>query len=268
MPLREVSLEKPLKYTFFQWMSDLVGQLRILGRDLAHTFINRLPREFTKVCFICVNTYRSYRQAIGVTPIGDAVSLAKCAKYFEYEVFYVHNPHAQNFMDYLNYFLEHATKHLIVYYVGQGTTQQDLDRTIPRTADDAFSFDDAAVEDIEFLDSLTIAKNPSNRVTLITDTCRPDTAWNITSTEMKGRNLPPGILTLSAQPTAATSKQMMARCQSQGIFTFNLTKQLKANPKITPEELAAKMAEPMAEFAQVFTVGATSPDSITEPILE
>jgi hypothetical protein len=249
-------------------MSDPVRQLKTLGRDFSQTFKDRLPREFTKICFICVNSYRSFRQNIGVTPISDAVGMAKCVKYFEYEIYFVHNPHAQNFMQYLEYFLANTTRHLIVYYVGQGTAPYDLDQTIPRSNDDAFTFDDGAVDDEEFLEAIETCKHSDSRVTLVTDTCRCDTAWHIHAAEIKGHKLPPGVVTLSACPTASTSRQMMQRCQSQGIFTFNLTKEFKANPKITPNQLNEKMTPVMAEFAQVFSVGSSSPELLDLPILE
>ena len=248
-------------------LADPVYQLRKVGRDISKSFVNKLPRELTRCCFICVNSYRSFRQNIGVTPIQDAASLAKCVKYFEYEVFFVHNPHARTFIEDLNHFFEVTTEHLIVYYVGQGTTPQDLDRTIPRSYDEAFTFDDGAIDDEEFLDSLVDLKNRNSKVTLITDTCRPNTAWNIPGPELKGRKLPPGIVTLSAVPTLSSSQQMMALCQSQGIFTFNLTKELKANPKITVAELGRKMEPVLGEFAQEFKVGASSPELLDGPAI-
>jgi hypothetical protein len=250
-------------------MGDAVRQLKTYGRDISETFIERLPKEFERVCFICVNSYRSFRQAIGVTPIQDAVALAKCVRYFEYEVYFVHNPHARTFIDYLNYLIEHTSRHVMVYYVGLGTTVRDLDRTLTRSIyDEAFTFDDGSISDEEFLDSLEY-KNPNNKITLITDTCKPETTWNLPiGPELRGRPLPPNVISLSALPTQTTSKQMMALCQSQGIFTFNLTKFLKADPKITAKQLCEKMTAVLGDFAQVFEAGTSSPELLDEPVLE
>jgi hypothetical protein len=251
-------------------MGDPVRQLKTFGRDISETFLDRLPKQFERICFICVNSYRSFRQAIGVTPIQDAVALAKCVRYFEYEVYFVHNPHARYFLDYVNFFLEHTSRHLIVYYVGQGTTLRDLDRTMSRDLyDEAFTFDDGAISDEEFLESLTDFKNPDNKVTLITDTCKPETVWNLPlASELRGRPIPPRVISLSAVPTEISSKQMMALCQSQGIFTFNLTKFLKQNPKISAKELCQKMYPILGEFAQEFLAGTSSPETLDEPVLE
>jgi hypothetical protein len=238
------------------------------GRNAAETPMERLPPAFGKLCFICVNTYRSYRQNVGIAPVTDAVAFAKCAKYYEYEIFFVHEPHAQTFMQYLEYFLMNTYRHLVVYYVGQGTSPQDLNRTRARTYDEAFTFDDAAIADEQFLDSLVGFKNPENRVTLITDTCRPATAWNLPGNEVKGRVLPPGIVTISTSPTSGTSKHMMSLVQHQGIFTFHVTKEIKANRKITANELEEKMTSVIAEFSQVFSVRATAPEDLDRPVLE
>jgi hypothetical protein len=249
-------------------MSDPVRQLKTYGRNVAETHMERLPRVFGKLCFICVNSYRSFRQNIGIAPITDAVAFAKCAKYFEYEIFFVHEPHAQTFMQFLEFFLANTLRHLVVYYVGQGMTPHDLNRTRARTYDEVFTFDDAAIADEQFLDALIGFKNPQNRVTLITDTCKPATAWNLPGSEVKGRVLPPGIVTISTSATTATSKHMMALVLHQGVFTFHLTKEIKANPKITASELEAKMTSVIAEFSQVFSVRATAPEDLDLPVLE
>ncbi|KAK8885281.1 hypothetical protein M9Y10_040727 [Tritrichomonas musculus] len=248
-------------------MSDPVSQLRIYGRDLANSPFNRLPKEIGKVCFICVNSYRSFRQNIGITPLGDAVSMAKCLKYFEYSIFYVANPHAKFFLDYLDYFFEHTTEHLIVYYVGQGTTVEDLDTTTKRELYEAFTFEDGKIMDGEMAEHIKFSKNPDNIVTLITDTCRPNTCWSLISNTVDGVELPPRIMSLSASPTPQTSKSMMALAQSQGIFTFNLTKELKKKPKATPKEIEKVMNEVLKEFAQIFTSNSTSPELLDEPLL-
>ncbi|OHT10670.1 Clan CD, family C14, metacaspase-like cysteine peptidase [Tritrichomonas foetus] len=248
-------------------MADPVRNLRILGRDLAKEPINRLPTEMRKACFICVNSYRSFRQNIGITPIGDAVAMAKCLKYFEYDVFYLHNPHARFFLNYLDFFFEHTYGHLIVYYVGQGTTPEDLDNTIKKDFDEAFTFEDGRIVDEDMAQHLTCSKHPDSIVTLITDTCKPNTCWSLTSGFVKGIELPPRVMTLSASPMVKASKSMMNLAQQQGIFTFNLTKELKKNPHITPNQLAELMSKAMAEFTQTFTAYSSSPEILDEPLL-
>lgn len=248
-------------------MADPVSQLRILGRDLTNSQMTRLPKDMTKVCFICVNSFRSFRQNIGITPIGDAVSMAKCLKYFEYDIYYVANPHAKFFLNFLDYFFQNTTEHLVVYYVGQGTTLEDLDTTTKREAYDAFTFDDGKILDCQMAEHIAMNKNPESVLTLITDTCRPNTCWSLISDTVDGVQLPPRVISLSASPTPETSKSMMALAQSQGIFTFNVTKELKKNPKLTPKQLEALMNKVLKEFAQIFTSSSTSPELLDEPIL-
>lgn len=246
-------------------MADPVRELRSVGRDITEAFISKLPRELERCCFVCANSYRSFRQNIGATPISNAAAIAKCAKYFEYEVFFVHNPHANNFLEYLSHFVAITTSHLIVYYVGQGTTNEDLDTT--RKSDEVLTFDDGSLYNDDMIDALEM-KPAQSRITLITDTCRPGSIWNARDGQVGGRALPPRILTLSAVPLPTTSKQMMVLCQSQGIFTFNVTKSLKMNPKITVQQLVGKMQPVMAEFAQEFQAEASSPEMLDETVLE
>ncbi|KAH0795069.1 Clan CD, family C14, metacaspase-like cysteine peptidase [Histomonas meleagridis] len=248
-------------------MYDPVGQLRSLGRDLSKIPSNRMPLDLKNVCLICVNSYRSFRQNIGTTPINDAATMAKCVKYFEYEVYYLHNPHAQRFLEFIDYFFENTQKNLIVYYVGQGTTASDLDNTQPHDFDEAFTFEDGIIYDEDMIEHLQ-CKAPSNKIILITDTCRQNTCWSIKSPEIKGYTLPERVISLSASPRSTTSKQMMALCQSQGIFTFNLTKELKLHPKITPNELLPKMNSVLSEYVQDFNVGSSSPELLDEPIID
>ena len=61
---------------------------------------------------------------------------------------------------------------------------------------------------------------------------------------------------------------LMILCQSQGIFTFNLTKELKFHPKITPNELVSKMNTVLSEYAQEFNVGSSSPELLDDPIID
>ena len=247
--------------------NDPVSNLRRIGRDLSKEPLERLPRDLSKVCFICVNSYRSFRQNIGTTPIADAASIAKCMKYFEYDVFYVHNPHARFFMNYLDFFFEHTAEHLVVYYVGQGTTPEDFDKTIKRDMDEAFTFEDGRIVDEELAQHLSFAKNPDNIVTLITDMSKPNTCWKMTCTNIKGVELPPKVMTLSASPGEKASKSMVALSQTQGIFTFNLTRELKKNPHITPSQLADNMNRAMSEYTQEFNAYSSTPELLDQPFL-
>lgn len=246
--------------------ADPVAELKKLGRDLSKTRAEHLPKELYNVTFIIANSYRSFRQNVGTEPLNDAVAFAKCAKYFESEVFYLHNPHSMTFMKYLEHFVSRTFGNLIIYYVGEGTTERDLDRTISKF-DEVFTFEDGVVTDEDFASLLADCKPEETKITLITDTCHENTAWFFNEPVVDGINLPSHIVAMSTTPDIKASRQMLALSQEQGIFTFNMTKSIKANPKITPNQMFEVMKPVMAKYSQNFHLSATSPEDLDQPIL-
>lgn len=248
--------------------SDPVRRLKELGRDVSSVAISRLPTNLTKACFICVNSYTSYRLSLGTGPINDAVSFAKCMKNFEYEVFFLHNPHSRNFLKYLDAFFKNTSVELVVYYVGHGTSVKDVSGDETDGTDEAFVFDDGTISDDTLIDHLIDCKHPDSKLILVTDACHSGTIWDIQGGNVKGRQLPPGIMSVSAANDKQTAKQTVINKQDQGIFTYNLTKILKSSPELSPNELATKMKSALRKYGQTFTVGTTSPEMLTEPLFE
>ncbi|KAH0793381.1 Clan CD, family C14, metacaspase-like cysteine peptidase [Histomonas meleagridis] len=249
-------------------MSDPVTRLRTYGRDLGSIPISRLPTEFDKACFICVNTYQSYRLNLGTGPLNDAVSLAKCVKNFGFHIYFLHNPHSRNFLKYLDHFFQFTTDHLVFFYVGHGTTVRDLDGDEDDGNDEAFVFDDGNIVDDELIDHLINNKNPNNRITLITDACHSGSIWDIQGGDVNGRELPDKIISISAANDRQTAKQTVIERQDQGVFTYNLTKTIKSNPTITPKELKTAMTKSLRKYAQTFTVATTSNELLDMPLFE
>lgn len=249
-------------------MSDPVRRLKTLGRDLGTIPLSRIPASFEKVCFICVNTYTSYRLNLGTGPINDAVSFAKCVKNYGFEVFFLHNPHSRNFLKYLDKFFSNAVGQLIVYYVGHGTSSSDLDKDEADGNDEAFVFDDGIIIDDDLITHLIDNKNPDNEVILVTDACHSGSIWDIQAGNVKGRELPARIMSVSAASDKQTAKQTMINRQEQGIFTHNLTKILKKNPGMTPNQLKDMMRKELRKYGQTFTVGTTSPDLLDQPLFD
>lgn len=247
-------------------MSDPVRRLKTLGRDVASVPISRIPTDMEKVCFICVNTYTSYRLNLGTGPMNDAVSFAKCVKNFDFEVYFMHNPHSRNFLKYLDAFFANTKTELVVYYVGHGTSVSDTDGDEGDKKDEAFVFDDGVIVDDVLIDHLIEHKNPSSKLILVTDACHSGTIWDIQAGSVHGRQLPENIMSLSAANDAQTAKQTMINRQEQGIFTHNLTKILKESPELSPNELASKMRSALRKYGQTFTVGTTTESLLDEPL--
>jgi hypothetical protein len=241
---------------------DAVRELKMAGHDLSGIPISRLPVSFDKVAFLCVNSYVSYRHALGVIPVNDAVTFAKCVKNFGFAIYFFHNPHARNFLKYLDVFLNSTTKQLVLYYVGPGIKDGAADTT---GEDVAFSFDDGPISDGDFLAHIAEQKVPSNQLILITDTGRSGSIWDLHAGNKRTRKLPPGIVSVWASKSSTTENQTVPGVD-EGIFTHNLTKTLTAEPLITPSELGRKLKSILKRYAQSSSVGTTTPALLNAPI--
>lgn len=247
-------------------MSDPVRKLKTVGHDLSAISITRLPATFEKVCYICVNTYRSYRLNLGTGPVNDAYSIAKCVKKYGYEVYFLHNPHSRNFLKYLDEFFSRTTGHLVFFYVGHGTSVRDLDGDEDDGYDEALVFDDGNIIDDVLVEHLIAKKNPENKMTLITDACHSGSVWDIQGGNVLGRQLPSNVISLSAASDSQTAKQTVIERLDQGVFTYNMTKVIKSKPSITPNQLQTEMRKVLRQYGQTFTVGSTSPELLTCPV--
>jgi hypothetical protein len=247
-------------------MGDPVRTLKSLGRDIASIPLSRLPTAIEKAAFLCVNSYTSYRLSLGTGPINDAVSFAKLMKQYGFEIYFMHNPHCRNFLKYLDAFFKATSKELVIYYVGHGTNVRDTSGDEADGQDEAFVFDDGFIVDDDLITHLSDNKNPDSEVVLVTDACHSGTIWDIQAGNVKGRQLPPGVISISAAADAQTAKQTMIDRVDQGVFTYNLCKTLKSEPYLTPNELAAKMKTILKKYQQTFVVGTTSPKFLTEPL--
>ena len=247
-------------------MTDPVRRLKNYGRDLSTIPLSRLPTDLEKCCFICCNTYSSYRLNLGVGPINDAVSWAKCMERYHYKIYFLHNPHSRNFLKYLDHFFEKTTNHLVVYYVGHGSSVKDTNGDEADGYDEVLVFDDGMVVDDVLVQHLIEKKNPESKITLVTDACHSGTIWDIQGGDCHGRQLPDKIMSVSAASDKQTAKQTMIQSQEQGIFTHNLTKILKSQPDATPKQITQKIRFALSKYQQTFVVGTTSPELLDQPL--
>jgi hypothetical protein len=237
-------------------MADPVRDLKEYGRDLAGIPVSRLPSQFENAAFLCINTYTSYRLNIGTTPINDAVLFAKRLKKFGFSIYFLHNPHARSFLKYLDAFFRNVTGQLVLFYLGHGNGS---------SADQAFVFDDGPIYEADLIEHLNQNKNPNSQVVFVTDACKSGTIWDIQDGSVKGRELPPGVVSISAATEDETVKQIMVDRTNHGIFTYTLVKALKEDPFVTPEALSEKMRGVLQERGQTFTAGTTVRSLLSEP---
>jgi hypothetical protein len=244
-------------------MADPVRDLKECGRDLSAIPIARIPAIIEKAAFLCVNTYTSYRMNLGTSPINDALLFARKLKKFGYSIYFLHNPHARNFLKYLDVFFRNVTRHLVLFYVGQGNGALTEEATA--STDQAFVFDDGPVYEDDLITHLIDNKNPNSEVVFVTDACHSGTIWDIQDGTVKGRELPPGVISISAATDEQTAKQITVGRTEHGLFTYTLVRALKENPEITPADLGEKMRAAVRSRGQNFSTGATVRALLTKP---
>lgn len=247
-------------------MGDPIAGLKKCGHNIAGMPVSRLPATFDNVAFLCVNNYSSYRLSLGTGPLNDALSFAHCMANYGYAIYFLHNPRSRNFLQYLDVFFKRTQGRLIFYYVGHGTNVRDIDGDESDGLDEAFVFDDGVVIDDDLIAHLIENKNPSNVIVLVTDACHSGSIWDIQGGSVKGRKLPPGIISVSAASDAQTAKQTMINRKDQGIFTYNMTSILATNPDLTADQLGEKMKSALRKYSQTFTVATTSADLRSKPL--
>jgi hypothetical protein len=242
-------------------MADPVRDLKEIGRDLSAIPIARLPPSIEKAAFLTINTYTSYRLNLGTSPLNDALLFAKRMKKFGFALYFLHNPHARNFLRYLDVFFRNVTGQLVLYYVGQGNGAL----TDAEATDEAFVFDDGPIYEDDLITHLIDNKNPNSEVILVTDACNSGTIWDIQDGTVKGRQLPPGVLSISAANAGPNARQITNGRTEYGAFTASLVRALKEDPAISPTDLAERMRGVIRERGQNFTTGATVRSLLQKP---
>jgi hypothetical protein len=236
--------------------------LKTFGRDLTGIPLSRLPTTLKKAAFLSVNSYDSYRMNLGTGPINDALSIAKCLKNYDFNVFFMLNAHCTNFLNYLDAFLKQTTVQLLIFYVGQGVTTPDVESEDTGESDPAFIFDDGVIRGGDVVCHLSCNKNADCQVLLITDACQPGTIWDIRGRE---GTLPANIVSIAAATGAQRAKSAKLSHLDRGVFTFQFTSLLKGDPELTPNQMAAGLTELLKPHGQVVLLGATSPSLLDQP---
>jgi hypothetical protein len=231
-----------------------------MGRDCGTIPISRLPSSIERCAFLCVNNYTSPSLSLGAGPLNDGVSMAKLAEIRKLPIYFLHNPRKATFLKYFEHFIKVTNDHLVFYYVGHGTRVRDTNRDEADGYDEAFVFEDGTIIDDVLIQTLAKYKNPENQVTLVTDACHSGSIWDIQNGSIRGKPLPPMIMSISAATDAQTSKQTIIERLEQGVFTYNMYKIVKDEPEITPSNLKARLVSVLKQYAQTCTISTTTPE--------
>jgi hypothetical protein len=155
----------------------------------------------------------------------------------------------------------------VVYYVGRGMSLKAPGTETDEPKDKALVFDDGIISDDTFADHLIENKHPACQIVLITDACFTGSVWDIQNDgTVKGRPFPPNIVALTGRVDFLNPKSQTISRTDQGVVTYQLAKTLKADEELTPNQIAEKLAEVLVQHAQTFTVAATTPELLDQPL--
>lgn len=243
---------------------DPIRRLKTMGHDVSEMPLSRIP-SLKKVCFICVNCFKSYRGNLGVAPINDSVAFAKVMKNLEFEIYILQTPHARNFLNIFDKFLANTTGQLAFYYAGQPLV--DLDE-MDQKEEYHFIFDDGPVAQKDVLQHIVEQKNKDSKLYMFTHRAPKNSLFSIGKGTVEGVQLPPNCLsvTTSRDPRALTATLHINGSEQEGVFTFELCKALKEIRDCTPNMLDQAMRKTIAQYKHHLMIGASSPSLLNEPM--
>ena len=242
--------------------SDPTRRLMEFGRDLQNIPPSHLPKSFSKVAFLCVNTFESFRFGFGKGPLEDGARLAKVLKSYGFEIYFMKTPHCRNFFRYFDPFLQNTTNRLVIVYLGHEIYMTKDNGSY----DEAFTFDDGQISDATIIEHIVEKKNPNSQITMITDACHPGSIWDIDEGVVCGQKIPPKIISIAAQNKGlSTSTTIQERLES-GAFVTLLTKEIKNNKGPTPNQIEEKLKNSLEDLKQVFVIGSSSPELLDVPL--
>jgi hypothetical protein len=247
-------------------------ELKQLATDLTSSTPSSLtvPR---RVCFITVNSYTNPSVTLGTGPISDACTVASAAKYAGIDCYFIHNATRSDFLRWFDKFLSEASSCLFFYYVGHGTQVPSSNGDEADQMDEAYYFEDGVVIDDVLLDHLIKNKNKQSTVILISDCCHSGSIWDLTD---YAKDPPPRVISIAAAQDSQTSKQIVVDKEvlnvvsrvEAGVFTSGMFGALKANIRLTPLELKAKLDSQLKKYQQNVTVETTSPEMLEESLFQ
>ena len=257
IPLKEVRKHKSIE--------SALSQLNELATNLSK-YDPQNVRQMTNACLICVNTYTKPKLKLGVGPMNDSIITASFHRYMGYEVYYLHNTKPDTFMAFLKQFLRYTTENLTVYYTGHGSNIPDTNGDEDDGLDEIMVFDDGYIVDDDLAICLKENCNGASRIILMSDCCHSGTIWDIPENLSKAASFPPNVMSISSSQDDQTSKQANINEVEHGLFTFYFWKFLKENPRMTSQQMEAKVNEKLAKYHQRYCATPTRPGMLNTPI--
>lgn len=246
-------------------MTDKIIKLNTVAKDVQKC---APPATLERAGLFVVNDYNGTKYDLGDGPDNDAYNMAKMVGRHGFNNYYLRNATKHEFLHWLDYFFQNTSVHLVVFYVGHGTSVKDLQGDEADGFDEAFFFRDGVMIDDILIQHLCENKNPTSKLTLLTDACHSGSVWDIQGGNFKGRQLPENIISISAASDAQTAKQTVVEKQEQGMFSYNFRKLLKQNPDMTARELKHGLRTVLAKYNQTVNIATTTGELVDSPLMK
>jgi hypothetical protein len=216
-----------------------------------------------KVLFITCLNYTKPENALGAGPCNDAISIASFMKARGLFVYYLHNPIASLYLQWMKFFLKNTKGYLMCYYTGRGCQVTDTSGDETDNLDEAYVFEDQIVHDDDLLKMLNMGKtNLTLKTVLISECDHSGSVW-----DCKPGKTTPQVLALASAEDNQLAKKHKVNAKELGMFTFALLKAIEENPSVTPNQLPEILKPTLDKFEQSFVVSTSTNEMLNQKIM-
>ena len=251
--------------------SDPLCRLRVFGHCLddirtEEDWATKMPTSCEKACFILADGPTNCRLKLGAAPFNDCVSFGKIMREHNFEIFYLRSPTSSLFRSFFGHLLEVTQQHLCLFYAGHGHLQRAISGTAGGVP--TFPFGDDPVTDTEFLDLLDSRRRQGCRLTLVTDSCEPESVFDIRKGDIKGRRLEGEVVSISALADPEMIREIKLEPSDHGAFVTDFVKWFKKDPTLTPFGLRSAMRKVVKQRGEEIVIGVTDDALLRRPLFE
>lgn len=220
------------------------------------TSSNALSNKFDKVCFMLINSYEKKNSDLGIGPINNGIHVGLYHHRLDYKVFYLYNPQSDDYIKFLNYFLQNTTESLTIFYSGLDSAS-------------------CGIHEIEFVNgklSSNIIKNVISQncngkaqIIFITDSYNGGSVYDIHSINHINNKQPTNAISFHVKKDGK-SLDRNEKKRSHGIFIYYFFKIIGDNPNITPKDLVDNINPSILPFNEVLKYETTNTTISDSPL--
>lgn len=240
-----------------QFSSAISGLLRTLNKFTiclnSRTIENIMYYNLSRVCFILINSYENENHDLGIGPLNDGIHIGLYYHRLHYKVFYLYNPHSDQFINYLEFFLKNTTKALTVFYSGYDSANSRIHE---------INFKNGQLSSNVVEKSISENYNGKSKVILITNSFNGGSVFDIHSINHFNNNKSSDIISFWVKKEKNETKK------SHGIFIYYFCKIINDSPNISPKDLAEKINPSINSFNEYLKYEVSNQDLIETPLLK